>query len=424
MPCTLSRCVWEEMTAAAARNRLRAEGRAPTIGGQPLVNNPGPTNGNNRGSSSSSGIDSSNDKDSGSSCGGSGIIGSNHKGSGGSGSSSGTSSGSSSSASQPPVEDSLDPWERRLRRLEADRQRREAEIKAFQRQHWIEMKAAAARNRAHVLGDLMVGVGAEGCVESDAGGGAGAEVGGTGCERRRGDEGGSGGRAGEDAPPPFDPASAAAKGGTSRHPLLLHKSAGGDAAPPSSTPAGGGISSDQKDMPHPQLLLGAGGGISSGHTSGSHKAAGGIASLSPCAGGGISSGHPFHLHGSAGGDAAPPPSAPAGGGISSEPSDLGEGGVSDFAAMVADMRGIMGAGGEGVDGDEGEDDGEGQDDSEGEKRVVGEEVGKEEAGGGYGAVSRCDGVCMWLCGGTGKGKGSCILGWLLGCLHACRHASA
>jgi hypothetical protein len=43
-----------------------------------------------------------------------------------------------------------DPWERRRRRLEEDRQRREAELLAFQRAHWQEVQAAAQRNRQQV----------------------------------------------------------------------------------------------------------------------------------------------------------------------------------------------------------------------------------------------------------------------------------
>lgn len=40
---------------------------------------------------------------------------------------------------------------RRQAKLEAEAQAREAEIQAFQRQHWQEMKGAAARNRAALL---------------------------------------------------------------------------------------------------------------------------------------------------------------------------------------------------------------------------------------------------------------------------------
>lgn len=41
-------------------------------------------------------------------------------------------------------------WERRKKRMEEDNMKREAEIKEFQRQHWLEMKAAAQKNRAQV----------------------------------------------------------------------------------------------------------------------------------------------------------------------------------------------------------------------------------------------------------------------------------
>lgn len=40
---------------------------------------------------------------------------------------------------------------RRRHKLETEAQAREAEIQAFQRQHWQEMKGAAARNRAALL---------------------------------------------------------------------------------------------------------------------------------------------------------------------------------------------------------------------------------------------------------------------------------
>lgn len=43
-----------------------------------------------------------------------------------------------------------DPWERRRQRLEADRLQRERELLEFQRQHWLEVKAAAQRNREQV----------------------------------------------------------------------------------------------------------------------------------------------------------------------------------------------------------------------------------------------------------------------------------
>mgnify|MGYP006302616655 FL=1 len=42
-------------------------------------------------------------------------------------------------------------WCRRRQKLEQEAQAREAEIQAFQRQHWQEMKGAAARNRAALL---------------------------------------------------------------------------------------------------------------------------------------------------------------------------------------------------------------------------------------------------------------------------------
>jgi len=55
----------------------------------------------------------------------------------------------------PPV----DPYERRRCKLEAEAQAREAEIQAFQRQHWQEMKGAAARNRAALLAEMRNGGG-------------------------------------------------------------------------------------------------------------------------------------------------------------------------------------------------------------------------------------------------------------------------
>jgi len=72
-----------------------------------------------------------------------------------------------------------DPWERRRRRLEEDRARREAEIKAFQRQHWAEMKAASARNRAAVIGEVLGGTDGDApgqVVESEAAGAAAARA--------------------------------------------------------------------------------------------------------------------------------------------------------------------------------------------------------------------------------------------------------
>ncbi|KAF5839493.1 kinase-like domain-containing protein [Dunaliella salina] len=52
-----------------------------------------------------------------------------------------------------------DPYERRRCKLEAEAQAREAEIQAFQRQHWQEMKGAAARNRAALLAEMRNGGG-------------------------------------------------------------------------------------------------------------------------------------------------------------------------------------------------------------------------------------------------------------------------
>ena len=51
--------------------------------------------------------------------------------------------------------DGGDRWGQRRRRLEEDNARRAAEIADFQRQHWREMRAAAARNKAAVLGQLL-----------------------------------------------------------------------------------------------------------------------------------------------------------------------------------------------------------------------------------------------------------------------------
>jgi hypothetical protein len=41
----------------------------------------------------------------------------------------------------------VSPWERRRQRLEADRLQRERELLEFQKQHWLEVKASAQRNR-------------------------------------------------------------------------------------------------------------------------------------------------------------------------------------------------------------------------------------------------------------------------------------
>jgi hypothetical protein len=102
-----------------------------------------------------------------------------------------------------------DPWKRRRARLEADRAARDLEVREFQRRHWAEMRAAAARNRAAVLGEVAAppsssgdGGGGEGGEEATAQGfsearrAAPAEAEGGPAGRAEGEQGGAGGGAG------------------------------------------------------------------------------------------------------------------------------------------------------------------------------------------------------------------------------------
>ncbi|KAJ9525273.1 hypothetical protein QJQ45_020808 [Haematococcus lacustris] len=62
-----------------------------------------------------------------------------------------------------------DAYDRRRKRLESEAVQREAQILEFQRQHWQEMKVAAARNRAQLLRDVQGSPGgASGGQEPDA----------------------------------------------------------------------------------------------------------------------------------------------------------------------------------------------------------------------------------------------------------------
>lgn len=44
------------------------------------------------------------------------------------------------------------PWEQRRARLEAEQAARDTQLREFQRLHWLEVKAAAARNKQQVCG--------------------------------------------------------------------------------------------------------------------------------------------------------------------------------------------------------------------------------------------------------------------------------
>lgn len=48
----------------------------------------------------------------------------------------------------------LSPWELRRKRLEAEQAARDEQLRQFQRQHWLEVKQAAARNKQQVCSSL------------------------------------------------------------------------------------------------------------------------------------------------------------------------------------------------------------------------------------------------------------------------------